>query len=84
MQQLLNGGILPELCSDHLKALDYSKTSDLDLTFKVKLAYKLEKYLFQTFKLTHLEFSYTLKLFIELSKYLIGVETGDLDHDFLS
>ena len=51
------------------------KTSDLDLTFRVKLAFNLAKCLFSIFK-SIWNFIFTLELFIEV---LNEFETGDLD-----
>ena len=55
----------------------------LTLTFKVKLADKLAKYLFLTFKLTYLELCPKLHLKVQRSPYLsrMCLKTSDLDLD---
>ena len=50
----------------------------MTLTFKIKLAFKLAKYLFKLCKLTHLNFTFTNELFID-HKVLDEFETSDLD-----
>ena len=53
----------------------------MTFTFKVKLAYKFVDYLFYTFKLTHLDFPFTLNLFIHHMNISDEFETNDLDLD---